>query len=440
MHDLHNAPCCHGKPGETGKGMSLGMVTRHVDPVCGMEVDPATAPASLVHEGQTYYFCNPGCAKRFQAEPQRYLGERPATPPAAAPGSAWICPMDPEVRQDHPGSCPLCGMALEPETPAAPAEATFVCPMHPEIVSRRPGACPKCGMALEPRSADVGAAANPELRDMTRRFWIGVLLGLPVFVIAMTDMLPGGWLHRFDMAWLNRIQLLLATPVVLWCGLPFFQRAWTSVVNRSPNMFTLIALGVGAAYLYSLVATLAPGLFPAGFRTAHDAVEPYFDTAVVVTVLVLLGQMLELRAARRHDRGHPSPAGPRPANRPACRGRRQRDRRAAGGGARRRRAAGATGRKGAGGRRRHRGGQRPGRVDAHRRVAPGRENGGRGPRWRHRERHRLAVDAGRTRRRRHGAVAHRPPGGRGPAQLRRSSAWSTASPAPSCPRCCWSAC
>jgi Cu+-exporting ATPase len=170
--------------------------------------------------------------------------------------------------------------------------------MHPEVRQGQPGSCPKCGMALEPEAGAAPGedAANPELADMSQRFWIGLALGLPVFLVAMADMLPGRPLHFLDMSALNWLQLVLATPVVLWCGWPFFARAGASVVHRSPNMFTLIALGVGAAYLYSLAATVAPGLFPEGFRSAHGAVETYFDTAVAVTVLVLLGQVLELRA------------------------------------------------------------------------------------------------------------------------------------------------
>ena len=171
--------------------------------------------------------------------------------------------------------------------------------MHPEVISDRPGACPKCGMALEPMVPALTDAPNPELVDMTRRLKIGVLLGAPVFLVAMGDMITGGSVSRwFGMAQLNVLQMMLATPVVLWCGSPFFERMWQSFVHRSPNMFTLIGLGVGAAYVYSAAATLAPGLFPAGFRM-HDGVETYFDTTVVITVLVLLGQVMELRARHR---------------------------------------------------------------------------------------------------------------------------------------------
>jgi Cu+-exporting ATPase len=207
--------------------------------------------------------------------------------------------MHPEVRQDHPGSCPQCGMALEPAgVPALATKVEYTCPMHPQVVRDRPGTCPICGMALEPRTVTAEEAPNPELVDMSRRFWVGLGLSLPVFLVAMADMLPGRPLHPYT-AVLNWVQLVLATPVVLWCGWPFFQRAWASVVHVSPNMFTLIALGVGAAYLYSLAATVTPWLFPEGFRDAGGAVEPYFDTAAVVTVLVLLGQVLEVRARSR---------------------------------------------------------------------------------------------------------------------------------------------
>jgi Cu+-exporting ATPase len=188
-------------------------------------------------------------------------------------------------------------MALEPVGGSVPlTKVEYTCPMHPEIVRDEPGNCPICGMALEPRTVAVEEGPSPELVDMTRRFWIAAVLALPVFLVAMSDLLPGEPLHFLDMRLLNWAQLVLATPVVLWCGWPFFERAWASVIHRSPNMFTLIALGTGAAYFYSLAATVAPWLFPEGFRTAGGAVEVYFDTAAVITALVLLGQVLELRA------------------------------------------------------------------------------------------------------------------------------------------------
>ena len=248
-------PCCHGE--SSGEGT-------HIDPVCGMTVDPASAAGLFHHAGQDYFFCSQHCLEKFRANPGAYLGNAKLTP-----------------------------------TPAAPPGTKHTCPMHPEVVQDGPGSCPKCGMALEPMVPSVAAGPDPELVDMQRRLWLGGSLALPVFSIAMAGLLPFSsltyWLHA-HMAALNWVQLVLATPVVLWCGWPFFARAWSSVVNRSPNMFTLIALGVGAAYLYSVVATFVPWLFPAGFQTADGSVEPYFDSAAVIVVLVLLGQVLELRA------------------------------------------------------------------------------------------------------------------------------------------------
>jgi P-type Cu+ transporter len=268
-----------------------------VDPVCGMTISPADAVGHVDHAGKTYYFCNERCMERFSATPDAFLGGEPAAPAAVPAGVTYVCPMDPEVRQPGPGACPKCGMALEPDLSSAPAmRVEYTCPMHPEIVRDEPGACPICGMALEPRTVGLEEGPNPELVDMTRRFRIGALLAAPVFLLAMADMVLGAGLGgRADLRLTNWIGLLLGTPVVFWAGWPFFQRGWSSIVNRSPNMFTLIALGVGAAYVYSAAATLLPGVFPEGFRR-HGTVETYFDTAVVITVLVLLGQVLELRA------------------------------------------------------------------------------------------------------------------------------------------------
>jgi len=220
--------------------------------------------------------------------------------PAPA-GAVWTCPMHPEVRQRFPGSCPKCGMALEPETPvAAPDGTIYTCPMHPEVVSNQPGACPKCGMALEPQTAPAAEAENPELRDMTRRFWVSFALSVPVLLLAMSDLIPGnplaGVLSGQRLTW---IEFALSTPVVLWGGWPFFQRGWASVLNRSPNMFTLIAMGTGAAYFYSVVAVLFPGIFPESFRGESGQPAVYFEAAAVITTLVLLGQVLELRARSR---------------------------------------------------------------------------------------------------------------------------------------------
>jgi Cu+-exporting ATPase len=271
-----------------------------LDPVCGMMIEPADAVGSFEYKGQRYYFCNPSCQTRFEADPEEFLAAPTAEAIPAPPGTTYICPMDPEIHQDHPGACPKCGMALEPDfATMAPTRVEYTCPMHPEIVRAGPGACPICGMALEPRTVSVDDLPNPELADMTRRFWVSAVLSVPIFVTAMGDMLLGPGLGgRIDMRLTNWIGLVFSTPVVLWAGWPFFERGWASIRNRHANMFTLIALGVGAAYLYSVVATLAPGAFPDGFRM-HGVVEPYFDTAVVVTALVLLGQVLELRARGR---------------------------------------------------------------------------------------------------------------------------------------------
>ena len=221
--------------------------------------------------------------------------------PTPSSGTIHTCPMHPEVRQEGPGRCPKCGMALEPEGIPAPATKTeYTCPMHPEIVRDEPGNCPICGMALEPRTVILDAEENRELQDMTRRFWIGALLTVPLIIIAMGRHFPGmpfdGLASSRDLNWL---ELLLATPVVLWGGWPFFERGWQSLINRSLNMFTLIALGVGVAYGYSTVAVLFPTLFPAAFRDAHGAVAVYFEAAAVIVTLVLLGQVLELRARQR---------------------------------------------------------------------------------------------------------------------------------------------
>jgi Cu+-exporting ATPase len=279
--------------------------SKYKDPVCGMTVDPVTAKHRRQHGGQNYSFCCQGCAEKFQADPQKYLSPRapaviqiaPARTQPQPPG-AYICPMCPEVRQSKPGPCPSCGMSLEPEMPAANVARTeYTCPMHPQIVRPGPGTCPICGMALEPRTVAAKEEENPELRDMTRRFWVGVALTVPLLVIAMTDMLHGRPDQRALLgAWGPWLEFLLASPVVLWGGWPFFQRGWASVVNRSTNMFTLIAMGTGVAYIYSLVATIAPGIFPDAFRDMGGTPPVYFEAAAAIVTLVLLGQVLELRA------------------------------------------------------------------------------------------------------------------------------------------------
>ncbi len=220
---------------------------------------------------------------------------RPAAPAGAGP---YICPMCPGVESAVPASCPKCGMALESAAPVAASRVEYSCPMHPEILRDAPGDCPICGMALEPNVVSLEPEANPELIDMTRRFWIGAVLTLPLLVLAMGHMLPT-FAEVVPARISTWVQLLLATPVVLWAGWPFFQRGWASLVSRNLNMFTLIALGTGTAYVFSLVATAAPGIFPAAFRDVQGAVGVYFEAAAVIVVLVLLGQVLELRARER---------------------------------------------------------------------------------------------------------------------------------------------
>ena len=279
-----------------------------VDPVCGMTVDPNAAAGSQEYDGQIYYFCSAHCLKKFREDPERFLKnsaeanvEQPVVElrsvTAAPEASAYTCPMHPEVRQDQPGSCPKCGMALEPVTVSAPKEKIeYTCPMHPQIVRDAPGFCPICGMALEPRTVSV-EEENAELIDMKRRFWLSAVLSLPLLILGMSEFIPGNPLMTFlggrVATW---VSLALATPVVLWGGWPFFVRFWYSLVNRSLNMFTLIGLGVGVAYIYSLIATVFPQIFPHSFRDHMGNVPVYFEAAAVITTLVLLGQVLELKA------------------------------------------------------------------------------------------------------------------------------------------------
>jgi Cu+-exporting ATPase len=289
----------HSKSEEDPVG--TGTTPSVTDPVCGMDIAPSDAAGAYPYNGRTYYFCNESCLERFREDPRRYLEPSTAEPrPDAAAGSDYVCPMDPEVRQPEPGACPKCGMALEPETVAAPAtRMEYVCPMHPEVVQDHPGACPICGMVLEPRTVTV-EEVNPELIDMSRRFWIGLGLTVPLLLLAMSELIPGDMeMEAVPSRILGWIELALATPVVLWAGWPFFERGWRSIVNRSLNMFTLIAIGTGTAYLYSVVATLFPDFFPPSFRLANGQVGVYFEAAAVITVLVLLGQVLELRARSR---------------------------------------------------------------------------------------------------------------------------------------------
>jgi Cu+-exporting ATPase len=265
-----------------------------IDPVCGMAVT-TTSEHHYAHKNSDYYFCCQGCQSKFAADPEHYLNPPQAT--AANDTCAHVCPMCPEVRQQGPGACPGCGMALEPETLQAPVTRTeYTCPMHPEIVQDTPGNCPKCGMALEPRSIVV-EEKNAELIDMSRRFWVSTLLALPVLFLAMlTDMAPGLLADRLSIQTLQWIEFLLATPVVLWGGWPFFTRGWQSLISWNLNMFTLIALGVSVAWSYSVVALLLPGIFPPVMQHADGTVAVYFEAAAVIIALVLLGQVLELRA------------------------------------------------------------------------------------------------------------------------------------------------
>jgi Cu+-exporting ATPase len=273
-----------------------------VDPVCGMKVIPENAPGKSELAGETCYFCSPGCKKKFDANPARYLKQeaKTGTVAAAVPGATYLCPMDPEVRQDHPGACPKCGMALEPEVATASSATEWTCPMHPQIVREGPGNCPICGMALEPRTVDV-EQKNPELTDMTRRFVVSAFFTVPLVAFAMLRHLPIG--HRVlppaAMAWGTWIELALSAIPVLWGGWPFFERAWSSIVFRSLNMFTLIGLGVSVSFLYSLIATMIPGVFPPSFRDMDGHVGVYYEAAAAIVTLVLLGQVMELRARSR---------------------------------------------------------------------------------------------------------------------------------------------
>ena len=291
------------------------------DPVCGMIIDQEKAAGTSVHQGKANYFCSDSCKSAFENDPDKYA-EAPAIQPAE---------QEPAVSRytgkHGKAGCPACGRPIIPEEPHEHAEThphpvplqethphsvlppegegvadkdksiEYTCPMHPQIIRDAPGSCPICGMALEPRTISAEKEENPELVSMTRRFWTGVVLSLPLIVIAMRDMIPGLNLEKLvSHRLLTWIELVLATPVVLWGGWPFFVRGRQSIVNRSPNMFTLIGLGVGVAYLYSIVASLAPGVFPPSFRTPEGGVGTYFEAAAVITTLVLLGQVLELRA------------------------------------------------------------------------------------------------------------------------------------------------
>ena len=276
------------------------------DPVCGMKVTTKSEHHTSYHD-HDYYFCSAHCLEKFRAAPESYLdvqvkADTPSVTPTQHVGHAhaiYTCPMHPEIQQDTPGSCPKCGMALEASTPPATTKTQYVCPMHPEVVSDSPGSCPKCGMALEPREVTTEEDTT-ELDLMTRRFWISTVLAVPVFVLAMLhDLAPTVAANIVSSKPLQWIEFLLATPVVLWGGWPFFQRGWQSLVTRNLNMFTLIALGIGVAWTYSVVAMLFPTAFPTIMQSSEGLVAVYFEAAAVITALVLLGQVMELRARSR---------------------------------------------------------------------------------------------------------------------------------------------
>jgi Cu+-exporting ATPase len=277
-----------------------------IDPVCGMEVDPDTS-YHAEWGGKRWYFCRAECVQEFVREPEKYAAEA-VSEQKASPSQIdisgrriYTCPMHPEIRQEGPGACPKCGMALEPIHPEAASSRTeWTCPMHPEIVRDKPGNCPICGMALEPRITTAEEEENPELAAMTRRFWASAALSAVLVFLAMGHLIPG-IANLYHSLGNGRIwtELVLATPVVIWGGWPFFERAWYSLVNRSLNMFTLIGLGVAVAYVYSVVATMFPGSFPASFRNEMGEVGVYFEAAAVIVTLVLLGQVMELRARSR---------------------------------------------------------------------------------------------------------------------------------------------
>ena len=406
--------------------------------------------------GKSYYFCCAPCLEKFRADPDKYLhaplppkssglislgAAKPAaasapeaahkpssqTPAGAARSAAggapaYVCPMCPEVREPKPGACPSCGMALESDVPVASTRTEYTCPMHPEIVRPTPGSCPICGMALEPRTVTAAAEENPELRDMTRRFWVAVALTLPLLLVAMASMF--GYRLRFDfnldgvplnLTWL---EFVLATPVVLWAGWPFFQRFWTSLVNRSPNMFTLIGMGTGVAYAYSVIATLFPRIFPESLRGMSGYPDVYFEAAAAITTLVLLGQVMELRARSRTSAALRAllDLSPKTARLLGTDG--VRKRRSSRPSQARRPPARSPRRKNSRGRRNPGRQQRNRRVDDHRRVHAGRKISKQQSHRSHRQRHRLIHYAGRPRGCGNLTCTHRPTRGPGATQPR----------------------
>jgi Cu+-exporting ATPase len=273
------------REGDLMKDLPPGTADTTLDPVCGMTVKIATAKHRRDHAGRAYYLCSAGCAQKFAADAEGYLSGAKARVKMATPA-----PASPMVQIQLGGAAKAVPPAAAPEK-----GVIYVCPMDPEVRQVGPGACPKCGMALEPETITAGEEDDSELRDMLRRFWAGVALSAPLLIVAMAPML-GLPMALFHGSGLPYLEFLLATPVVLWCGWPFFVRGWASVVNRSSNMFTLIALGVGVAYLYSVAATWAPQVFPEGLRGMSGHPDVYFEAAAAIVTLVLLGQVLELRA------------------------------------------------------------------------------------------------------------------------------------------------
>ena len=295
--------CCDGC-----RGRYLAAPERYsqaLDPVCGISVERIRPGATARYEGQRYWFCGEACRERFDAEPARFA--EPAKAAAAvirADGkvsgspTVYTCPCHPDVRSESPSDCPECGMALEAQMPA-PARTEFVCPMHPAVVREAPGGCPECGMELEPRTALPDDGPNPELVDMRRRLAVACALTVPLLAVAMSEMVPVlDARHWLGPVWFGWSQAILATPVVLWCGWPFFVRGWTSLVTRKLNMFTLVAIGTGAAWLASSLALLFPNRLPEAFRI-DGAPALYFEAAAVIVTLVIVGQVLELRARAR---------------------------------------------------------------------------------------------------------------------------------------------
>ena len=269
------------------------------DPVCDMQV-AADSEHRHVHEGTEYLFCSDSCQDKFVAVPEKYLHPEELEPVAEADASLYTCPMHPEIEQQGPGACPKCGMALEPKSvPLVAAKTEYTCPMHPEIVQDHPGACPKCGMALEPRTVEAEEDTG-ELDYMSRRFWASAILAIPVFFSAMSaEFWPEAMAELINPSLRQWIEMLLATPAVIWGGWIFYVRCWQSLVTRNLNMFTLIGIGVGVAWTYSVIGTVFPGVFPVSVFNDMGVVPVYFEAAAVITALVLLGQVLELRARSR---------------------------------------------------------------------------------------------------------------------------------------------